>query len=64
MAKWEYLTYTVRGRLLRGPLRAQHLQQALERAAAEDWDLVSAIPVTELGFTSAVWVVFRRPAGD
>lgn len=62
MAQWEYLTITVPGRVFRGPVRAEHIQEALDGAAAGDWELQSAVPVTQLGFTSSVWLLMRRRA--
>jgi hypothetical protein len=40
---------------------ARAIQETLSREEAGDWELATTVPVTQLGFTSAVWLLFRRP---
>lgn len=62
MPEWEHKVEVARGPLWRGPIRAQLIQETLMREQSGGWELVSAVPVTQLGFTSGVWLLFRRPA--
>ncbi|MHB1623944.1 MAG: hypothetical protein ACYCUC_01700 [Candidatus Dormibacteria bacterium] len=60
MPQWEHRVQIAQGRWFRGPLNARSIQRVLQSEEADGWELVSAVPVTQLGFTSAVWLLFKR----
>ena len=61
MPEWQHQVQVARGHLSTGPVRARAIQETLSREEAGDWELATTVPVTQLGFTSAVWLLFRRP---
>ena len=63
-ASWEHRVRIARGSWARGLVNAGGIERALAEEEAKGWELVSAVPVTQLGFTSAVWLLFKRSLED
>ncbi|MGH7759463.1 MAG: hypothetical protein ACREN7_09145 [Candidatus Dormibacteria bacterium] len=63
MSDWEHKVEVAHGRWLRGPVNADDIQRVLRTSERDGWELCSAVPLTQLGFTAAVWLLFKRPAG-
>jgi len=61
MPEWEHKVEIANGKRTRGPVRSSLIQAELARGRLGGWELVAAVPVTQLGFTSAVWLFFKRP---
>lgn len=49
---------------MNGLVTVGSVERCLRAEEADGWDLVSAVPVTQLGFTSSVWLLFKRPRDD
>jgi hypothetical protein len=62
MPGWQSKVQVAHGPLWRGPLRARIIQDTLNREGDGGWELVSTASLTHFGFTSAVWLIFPRPA--
>lgn len=62
MPQWQHKVQVARGHLWQGPIRARIIQETLAREEVDGWELVSAVPVTAWGWTSAVWLLFKRLA--
>lgn len=60
MPPWEHRVQIARGRWFLGFVSAKSIQGVLGAAEADGWELVTAVPVTQLGFTAAVWLLFKR----
>jgi len=52
MKKWEYKVLETSPSLMRF--------EELNKLGKEGWELVAAIPKTELGITDSVWFIFKR----
>ncbi len=61
---WEHRVGIARGSRAHGLVNAGGIERALAEEEAEGWELESALPVTQLGLTSAVWRLFKRPLED
>ena len=61
MPEWEHKVQIAKGKWLKGPVRARFIQEDLTNEEVGGWELCAAVPVTQLGFTSAVWLIFKRP---
>lgn len=60
-AWWEQRVRIARGSWLHGLVNIGSMERALSAEEADGWELVNAVPVTQLGFASAVWLLFKRP---
>ncbi len=60
MPQWEHRVQIAKGRWSRGGVDARSIQLVLDAEEVGGWELVSAVPVTQLGFISAVWLLFKR----
>jgi hypothetical protein len=54
MPEWEHKVQIAKGKWLKGPVRARFIQEVLTNEEVGGWELCAAVPVTQLGFTSAV----------
>lgn len=61
MPEWEHQVQIAKGKWTRGPVRASFIQEVLVTEQEGGWELCTAVPVTQWGFTSAVWLFFKRP---
>ena len=61
MPEWEHKVQIAKGGWLKGPVRARIIQEVLTQEQEGGWELCAAVPLTQLGFTAAVWLVFKRP---
>jgi hypothetical protein len=59
--EWQHKVQIAKGHWLKGPVRAKFIQAVLAEEEDDGWELCAAVPVTQLGFTSAVWLFFKRP---
>ncbi|HVB13725.1 MAG TPA: hypothetical protein VNH38_03070 [Candidatus Dormibacteraeota bacterium] len=64
MPEWEHKVEIAKGQWFRGPVRARLIQRVLAREEQGGWELCGVVPVTQAGFTSAVWLFFKRPRLD
>ncbi|HUY54827.1 MAG TPA: hypothetical protein VMV23_06685 [Candidatus Nanopelagicaceae bacterium] len=60
-ASREHGVWITRGSWSHGLVNAGSVERALAGEEADGWQPVTSVPVTQLGFASAVWLLFKRP---